>query len=85
MFAIMNADKNLSIKIVRLLEGVRIAEGMSFPDFVTHFDISQMSYYRWRQSVKNGDPMDIPMSTIQRGLESLGYDAYVIITKSDRK
>lgn len=85
MFADMASNQMLSGKLVRLLEGVRIAENMTYADFVTHFDITGMSYYRWRDAAKNGRPINIPLATVQKGLDSLGYDAYIIISKSERK
>lgn len=81
----MEGQNLISSKIVRLLEGVRVAEGMSFQDFVTHFDITYMSYYRWNCAVRDNKTINIPLSTLQKGLDSLGYSAYVIITKAETK
>jgi len=71
-------ENTLSQKLMRYIEGVRIAEGMSKRDFVAHFDISVMTYYRW---CKGRVPPTI--RAIENGLNSLGYNAYIIIDKSN--
>lgn len=72
-------------KLIKVLEGVRIAEGLTYSDFVTHFDISIQAYHAWRKSARKGEePIDIKLSNVQRGLESLGYNYYIIIEKIEK-
>lgn len=67
----------LSSKLMRYVEGVRIAEGMTKRDFVIHLDVSEMTYYRW---CKGQDPPSI--RKIETALIKLGYNAYIIIDKA---
>lgn len=75
----------LSSRLIRLLEGVRIAEQMTIVDFVKHFEISVQAYHKWKRSVKTGGKIVAPfLPNVERGLSSLGYDAFIIITKSEK-
>jgi ACT domain-containing protein len=81
----MELSRTAAVKIVRLLEGVRRDEGLSIKEFVGYFEISTMSYYKWRRAVKDNRYPKFEMETIDRGLEALGYDIAVIIPKRLRR
>ena len=74
------ADRIFSRKIVMLLEGIRKEKNLSVDDFANHFDMTAMSYYRWIRAAKAGAAPNIRLSNVQKGLESLEYDAYIIMT-----
>ena len=76
----------LVTQIIRYLEGVRIAEGMSVNEFAIKFNVTRQSYYRWmRSSRKGGTRMNIDLLKVEEGLGSLGYDPQIIITKAERR
>lgn len=76
----------LVTQIIRYLEGVRIAEGMSVNEFAIKFNVTRQSYYRWmRSSRKGGSRMNIDLLKVEEGLEALGYDPQIIITKMEKR
>ena len=79
------ADPIISTQIIRYLESIRIAEGMSLPDFVGYFDMSMMSYWRWRRAADQDAVINIKLSTLENGLKELGYDARIIIAKAEKE
>lgn len=82
----MELNQRLTVKIVRLLEGIRRDEKMTVAEFVTHFEITETAYYKWIRFVnKKGVPPKIRMSVIERGLDSLGYETHVIIPKRKKR
>lgn len=74
-------EKVLATKLVRYIEGIRREENMTVAEFVQYFDVSIMTYWKWRNAVKKGKAPNIRLSNVQRGLDALGYEAYVIIEK----
>lgn len=70
-------ENTLSNKLMRYVESVRIAEGMTKRVFVIHLDVSEMTYYRW---CKGQSPPCI--KKIETVLNKLGYNAYIIIDKA---
>lgn len=79
------AEPVLSTRIVKLLEGVRIAEGMSIPHFISHFDVSRVAYFNWRKAAEKNVTIHLKLATIEKGLRELGYEPYVIIMNAKKK
>lgn len=83
------AKKAIGVRLIFLLEGVREAEKLSVADFCPHFDMSIQAYYKllryakYGKAATGGKTIAISITTLEKGLASLGYDAYFIIEKSE--
>lgn len=80
------ASNSFSKQLILVVDGIRKEKKLSVADFVKHFEITEQAYYAWLRSTKKGMKIIRPkLEHIERGLESLGYDPYAIITKRDRE